>query len=86
MKTFFVNKVLRALFFLGLTVLSVESLAAEIKYEFSGDLSDSLLQSTITSYIAVMDPEDPGGGSYENMTTASPQFASEDGVDFVNLA
>ena len=69
-----------------LTVLGAESLAAEIEYEFSGDLSDSLLQSTITSYIAIMDPENPTGESYENDLLLSPQFASEGGVDFVNLA
>ena len=86
MKVLFFNKVLRPLFFLGLTVFSVESLAAETAYEFSGNLSDSSLGSTITSYVAIMDPENPSGGSYENMTTASPQFASEGGVDFVNLA
>ena len=64
MRNIVVNAVFKPLIFWALAVLSVESLAAEIKYEFSGNLSDSLLQSTITTYIAVMDPEDPGGGRF----------------------
>ena len=53
MRNIVVNAVFKPLIFWGLAVLSAESLAAEIEYEFSGDLSDSLLQSTITSYIAM---------------------------------
>ena len=66
-----------SLVFWGLTVLGAESLAAEIEYEFSGDLSDSLLLSTITSYIAIIDPENPTGESYENDLLLSPQFAED---------
>jgi len=79
-----VNAVFKPLIFWGLAVLSAESLAAGIKYEFSGDFSDSLLQSTIAGYIwpTTDDSEVP----YTDYPLVSPQFASEAGVDFITLA
>ena len=69
---------------MGLTVFSVESLAAEITYEFSGGLSDSLLQPTITSYIA-MDTDKVAEQSYTDYPLESPQFVSQAEVDFITL-
>jgi hypothetical protein len=85
MRNIVVNAVFKPLIFWGLAVLSAESLAAEIEYEFSGNLSDSLLQSTITSYIA-MDTDKVTEQSYTNYPLASPQFTSEASVNFVTLA
>ena len=59
-------------------------MADGITYDFSGGLSDSSLASSIASYSAT--GSDKFNDSYANYPLTSPQFVSQDGVDFITLA
>ncbi|PDH31803.1 MAG: hypothetical protein CNF02_13140 [OM182 bacterium MED-G28] len=65
-------------------VFNTKSLADGITYDFSGGLSDSSLASSIASYSAM--GSDKFNDSYANYPLTSPQFVSQDGVDFITLA